>query len=122
MFTLAPRVTVSAELTSAYSGSLSFGALSDEIAVMLYPYARGPQGIQGIPGDTGPVGPSADTYEHTQVSPSNEWIVNHNFGRKPVVDVMSVGGVVVEADVRHLSPNQVRIYFNQPQAGNAIAR
>lgn len=61
-------------------------------------------------------------YEHVQSSPVDEWIVNHNLARNPVIEIMDVAGREIEADVLHVSPNQTRIYFNQPKSGKAIAR
>ena len=78
--------------------------------------ARGPQ---GRPGDAGAGGQS---YEHVQSSASVEWIVNHNFGRNPIIEILNISGNVVVADIRHVSDNQSRINFNLPQAGKAIAR
>jgi Major tropism determinant N-terminal domain len=48
------------------------------------------------------------------------WTVSHNLGFKPAVTVLSVGGVVVWADVIHLSDNQALVTFDQPTAGQAV--
>lgn len=48
------------------------------------------------------------------------WTVNHNLGFKPAITVLSVGGVVVWADVLHLSNNQALVTFDQPTAGQAV--
>jgi hypothetical protein len=61
-------------------------------------------------------------HEHLQSSASAEWVVNHNLGRPPIVEVQTLGGVTVEAQVVHVSDNQFRVYFNQPQTGKAISR
>ena len=176
MFTLTPRITISVALSSSVHGPLTFGVLSDEIAVTLYPFARGPQGPQGAQGiqgnvgqqggigpqgspgaqgqqgqqgiqgntgsqgNTGPQGntglqgaqgaqgiqgvpgPIGDSYEHVQSAGSVEWIINHNFGRNPIIDILSPGGLSVVAEVQHLTLNQTRAFFNLPQTGKAIAR
>lgn len=96
---------------------------------------QGPQGIQGETGPQGPtgatgadstvpgpVGPPADTYEHLQNSPTDVWVVNHNFGRNPTVSIVDSAGREVEADVLHTSLNQVQVSFNLPATGKAIAR
>lgn len=62
------------------------------------------------------------SYEHSQTSPSSLWTVNHNLGFYPVVDVLSSGGIIVEAEVVHTTTNQVLISFNTPQTGKVIAR
>lgn len=54
-----------------------------------------------------------------QVSPIDEWVINHNLGFRPSVEVLSVGGAEIEADVVHVTLNQTRIYFVAPTAGSA---
>lgn len=64
----------------------------------------------------------AEVFEYSPPTAQAEWVLNHNFGRLPVVQVLSPGGLEVEAEVAHVSTNQARVYFNQPQQGTAIAR
>ncbi len=64
-------------------------------------------------------GGGGDGYNHTQNSASTTWTVNHNLGRVPVVEVRSVGGVLIEADVTHTSNNQTVIQFATAQTGTA---
>lgn len=73
-------------------------------------------------GLVGPPGPGAEVFEYSPPTAQTEWVLNHNFGRLPVVQVLSPGGFEVEAEVAHVSTNQARVYFNQPQQGTAIAR
>ncbi len=73
----------------------------------------GPQGPAGM------AGTGSDSMNFTQGSALTEWIINHNFGFYPSVSVYSVGGVEMIADVRNITSNQVRIYFNSPTAGSA---
>jgi len=61
-------------------------------------------------------------YVHTQSSLSNQWTINHNLGYRPIIDVLSPGGMMVIAEIIHVSVNQVQINFNSPQTGTAIAR
>lgn len=70
-------------------------------------------------GPPGPLGPPGNSFEHVQVSASNEWIINHNFGYKPIVDVFTTGGVKMLAYVLNVSLNQSRIIFDVPTAGAA---
>ena len=79
-------------------------------------------GLVGPAGPVGPVGPGAEVFEYSPPTAQAEWVLNHNFGRRPVVQVLSPGGSEVEAEVAHVSTNQARVYFNQPQQGTAIAR
>lgn len=71
------------------------------------------EGIQGPPGASGA------GFTHTQVSAATEWIVNHNLGFKPVVEVINSGGVPGIPDVIHMTANQLRVYFAVPTAGEA---
>lgn len=66
----------------------------------------------------GPAGPVV----HTQASPADEWTFNHNLGFRPLVEVLSPGGIEVGAQVAHITVNQVKIYFSSPQTGQALAR
>lgn len=79
------------------------------------------QGEQGEPGPQGPPGDSViDIVEFTQASPTDSWLINHNFGRLPInVTIYSVGGQEVEADVLNLNSNQTQINFAIPFAGSA---
>jgi hypothetical protein len=54
---------------------------------------------------------------HPQASESAEWIVNHNLGEKPIAEVRTASGAVVDADVLHVSNNQLRVYFSSAMAG-----
>lgn len=76
----------------------------------------------GLTGPAGPAGPGSEIFQFTPSSPSHEWVLNHNFGRWPMVTVLSPGGFEVEAEVAHVSLNQSRVYFISPQLGTAIAR
>lgn len=51
---------------------------------------------------------------------SNVWIINHNFGVRPAVQVLSPGLVVSLPAVSHQTVNQVRLDFTSAQAGRAI--
>lgn len=59
-------------------------------------------------------------YLHTQTPPALQWNVNHNLGRKPVVSVLTVGGVEIDAAITHVSLNQFLVDFNVPTAGQAV--
>lgn len=59
-------------------------------------------------------------YEHVQNTPSSTWIVNHNFGKYPVVSVLTPGGLEVDAEIANLSLNTTEIRFASLQTGSAI--
>lgn len=67
------------------------------------------------------IGPPGNTarYQETITSASTSWTINHNLGYNPTsVTILSVGGVIVDAEVLHTSINQVVIIFNTPYAGS----
>lgn len=68
------------------------------------------------------VGPPgvADTYVHTEASPSTSWTINHNLGRRVSVELTTLGGVEIIADVQHTSTDQAIASFTAPTAGYAI--
>lgn len=74
---------------------------------------------KGEKGDPGPIGPSASAYTHTQSTPSDTWIINHNLGYKPSVELITVGGVEFDASVTHTSVDQTIINIAMPMAGSA---
>ena len=86
----------------------------------------GPDVDRSVPlvmvGVQGPPGAAQTTYEHTQAVPATEWIINHNFGRKVDVELFTVGGVRMLADVANVTTNQARAYFNEATAGIALAQ
>lgn len=46
------------------------------------------------------------------------WVCNHNLGRHPAsVSVRNAAGQVLDVEIRHLSENQVRVFFDNPTAG-----
>lgn len=55
----------------------------------------------------------------TQSTPSALWIINHNLGHVPTVEVFDAGSQEVEADIANPSTNQTNILFTVPTAGFA---
>ncbi len=119
MITLTPVTTISVALSSPHYGELTFGAADEAISLFLAPFGIGPPGPEG---PQGPVGPMGGYYEHVQASASSEWIVNHNLGYNPVIEVLSPGGLTVVVEIQHMTTNQARVYFLTPQTGKAIVR
>lgn len=76
--------------------------------------ASGPQGPKGA------VGEGLNFYEHTQVSASSSWVINHNLGYRPNITVEeAVTGRLIFCGEIHHSVNQVELQFNIPRAGTA---
>jgi hypothetical protein len=98
--------------------SLVVDALGDELIIEV-DGRQGPPGPPGPPGQDGTEGAGA-TYEHTQSSASDAWIVNHGLGRRPAVTVLDISGAEIEVDIRHMSLNQCRVYLSVPTVGTVI--
>lgn len=60
--------------------------------------------------------------EHTQSVAASTWTVAHNFGKYPVVSVLTPGGLEVDAEIANLSLNVIEIRFASPQIGKAILK
>jgi hypothetical protein len=59
-------------------------------------------------------------YVFTQVSPSATWVVVHNLGKYPGVNVVDSGGTMVIPDVHYDSLNQVTVSFGSATSGKAF--
>lgn len=79
----------------------------------------GPQGAVGPEGPIGPPGPNGAGFNFTQAVPSLTWTINHNLGYYPSVELFSVGGLEIDADVQHVSVNQTVVTFLIATAGSA---
>lgn len=63
-------------------------------------------------------GYAADGYGPVEFAAATQWVVNHNLGRTPTaVHVRTLGGVCVDAEIHHVSPNQTHVRFAAPFAG-----
>ena len=70
-------------------------------------------------GPQGPPGGAMSTYVHTQSTPSSQWTINHNLGFRPSVELFDSGGSEFDADILHVSNNQVMVYLTVPVSGFA---
>lgn len=84
---------------------------------------EGPQGIQGEIGPEGPPGPPGPPggalYVHTQSVAAEEWVIQHDLGAWPVIDLFDAAGNRVAGQILNINLNQARIYYNIPVAGFA---
>lgn len=72
----------------------------------------------GLPGAQGPPG-VAQAYRFAQPLPALLWTINHNLGRRPIVQIETPGGLLMIGDVQHLSDNIAQISFDEPTTGFA---
>lgn len=62
---------------------------------------------------------SGGAYVFTQQTPASMWIINHNLGHVPSVEVFDSGSQEVDAEVSHPTQNQTVIVFSIPLSGFA---
>jgi hypothetical protein len=95
----------------------------------------GPQGPQGEPGIGGSDINTTDdltegltnqyfkvdrvSFEHTQGSASNSWVINHNLGFKPNVTVVDSAGNIVEGEITYTNSNSLTVSFQASFSGYA---
>ena len=73
-----------------------------------------------MPGPPGPPGPPNVGVQFPQPVAATPWVINHNLGRNVDVEVFTVGGMRMLADVQHVSPNQAQVLFTTPTTGYAF--
>jgi len=75
----------------------------------------------GARGPAGPIGPAGgELIQHVQTTPVTEYTLNHNLGRRVNVDLYTIGGIKMLAEVIQLNLNQVQFQFGTPQAFIAV--
>lgn len=57
------------------------------------------------------------TFEQT--SPSSTWVINHNLGYRPQVQVLTSSGSIVEGGERHVNVNTIELTFHAIFSGTA---
>ncbi len=84
--------------------------------------AEGPTGHTGATGPTGPAGADASDSGYLATGFTNEAsvVVAHNFGKRPVVDVIDGSGNGVDFAVTHDSVNQFTVTFNETLSGTIL--
>ena len=92
-----------------------------ERAAVLPLSAPGANGITPPMGSSPPPPPPApiDPRVFSFASPLSVWVINHNLGFKPSVELWDLAGREVEGDVTHSSDNQLQVSWITPQAGTA---
>ena len=57
---------------------------------------------------------------YQSVGEQQTWIIEHNFGERPIVQVYNLDNKQVLVSPTHVSENVVQIIFNKPRAGYAL--
>jgi len=76
-------------------------------------------GPQGPPGPPGPPGVGGGSYLHEQTVASTSWLINHDLGFRPNVDVFDETGRRIRAAVIHHTDNQTELQFLSVRTGEA---
>lgn len=63
--------------------------------------------------------PGITPYEHSQASASFTWIINHNLGYRPSVELFDSGSQVFDGYIAHPSVNQAVVELTVATAGFA---
>lgn len=74
-------------------------------------------GLQGPPGPPSTLDKFA--YIHTQNSPSDTWVIDHDLGWNPNVTVVDSAGTIVEGDIDYVSTNSITLTFSAGFSGTA---
>lgn len=64
-------------------------------------------------------GVGVPAYVHTQTTPSTSWVINHNLGFRPSVELLDSGSQEIDAEVSHPSANQTVVTLKVATAGLA---
>jgi hypothetical protein len=59
-------------------------------------------------------------FHFVQGTPASVWVVTHNLGLYPDVQVFDSSGDQVEGDVTHLSANELTVAFSAAFSGDAF--
>lgn len=58
-------------------------------------------------------------YNHEQTLEADEWIINHNLGKKPIVTLVDENDIVMVGTIQYMSLNQIKVNFSAPVKGRA---
>lgn len=56
---------------------------------------------------------------YEQAQPATMWIINHNLGYRPAVELLDTGGQEIDGDISHPTVNQTVIMLQPATAGIA---
>lgn len=87
--------------------------LSERIAALELGGSGGGSG-EGVTGE------GDKNYYHSQGTPQEEWVIEHNLGKYPAVTVINSAGEQIYCDVKFDSINQVTLKFGSPLSGSAF--
>lgn len=119
------------EVYDPYGSVVEIFETSTEVVEIVTPDLIGPPGpqgsqgeigAQGVQGDIGPVGPFAPTFRMEFASATDTWLINHNLGVYPSIDLYALDGSSIGGDITMPDKNTVVVTFDFPVAGFAILK
>jgi hypothetical protein len=78
------------------------------------------QAILALQSGGGGLDEADKNYYHSQGTPQEEWVIEHNLGKYPAVTVINSAGEQIYCDVKFDSINQVTLKFGSPLSGSAF--
>ena len=91
--------------------------VSSPIVVTVTPPASPTVNLSQI--TVGAINQPAIAYHHTQNTPSNTWVINHNLSFFPNVTVADSAGSLCEGEITYTNNDSVTITFSSAFSGNA---
>lgn len=76
--------------------------------------------VEALEQGAGASGEGDKNYYHSQGTPQEEWVIEHNLGKYPAVTVINSAGEQIYCDVKFDSINQVTLKFGSPLSGSAF--
>lgn len=65
-------------------------------------------------------GSGVQVSQYNFLSPLSQWVINHNRNRNVAIQVFTVGGLEILAEIQNLNLNQAIVNFDSPQSGYAL--
>lgn len=65
-------------------------------------------------------GGSDKSYIHEQTEPKSTWIINHNLGKYPCINLVDDNNIMIMGEIEYISENEIIARFNKEYTGKAI--
>lgn len=65
-------------------------------------------------------GGSDKNYIHEQTEPKSTWIITHNLGKYPSIDIIDDNNIIIMGEIEYISKNKIIARFNKEYTGKAI--
>lgn len=65
-------------------------------------------------------GGSDKNYIYEQTEPKSIWIITHNLGKYPSIDIIDDNNIIIMGEIEYISENKIIARFNKEYTGKAI--